>query len=152
MGLSGRLGRAGDLSCRLFQTLAAVVSPAHAQGISWASGSAGRIQIILVKPEPSVRFLSSHPLPYPQPQPPEICYFLLYPKNCKQKSFSQGNSNKGQWGHKGQKKNSLVLQPLGQQRPWRRQRDGQESFQGYRVQRQRARLEGMRVPSGCLRG
>lgn len=68
--------------------------------------------------------------PTPQPQPSTICYFLLYPKNYKQKSFPQGNSNKGQWGHKGQKRNTLVLQALGQQRPWIRQRDGQKNLQG----------------------
>lgn len=130
----GHLGRAGDF-CWFFQNL----GEARAHSILAASAC-------LAHAPRSVHFLGSWQVwwdpghlcdfsppvlcPAPQPQPSTICYFLLYPKNYKQKSFPQGNSNKGQWGHKGRKKNSLLLQALGRQRPWIRQRDGQKNLQG----------------------
>ena len=67
VGLSGRSGRretssAGSLpqslgEARAHSVLAALVCPAHAQGISWASGRFDRSQVIFVTPEHNFRFL-----------------------------------------------------------------------------------------------
>ncbi|KAG3258280.1 hypothetical protein H1C71_028000 [Ictidomys tridecemlineatus] len=84
---------------RPLRNLAALACPAHAhtQGhflgsgqIWWDQGCLGEAGVqlkssFLHPPTPSFA-------PASQPQPATICYFLLYPKNYKQKSFPQANS------------------------------------------------------------
>lgn len=114
------VGRARDVFCWCLQSLggarahsipAAFARPAHAQSRPQTSGSFGGTQGIFVKPENKLRFLSSCPWPWSLPHhslPRSVIPFYIQ-RIIHRSSFSQGNSNKGPWGHKGQKKTPWFL-------------------------------------------